>query len=293
MNPKLEGVGHGGRFGRPSRTLLNVNSIEIVVDAAEAEEAGGLMWASGVAGIEERDESDGRVRLIAGVPEEATSAVVEALDRWTVEVEPMDPDRWADSWRPYAKAARISGGIVVQPPWIEPIARPGELEVVLDPGRAWGHGAHPSTLLAAEDLVAAGDLAGRSVLDVGCGSGLLSVLAALRGADAVVAIDIEAAAVEATLANALVNDVADSIDVSTTPVQVLDVRFDVVVANIGLGVLVDLAAPLADRLGPDGRLILSGLLVEQVDAARCAYPDLREMSRRELDGWGSLVLAAP
>ncbi len=293
MNPKLEGVGHGGRFGRPSRTLLNVNSIEIVVDAAEAEEAGGLMWASGVAGIEERDESDGRVRLIAGVPEEATSAVVEALDRWTVEVEPMDPDRWADSWRPCAKAARISGGIVVQPPWIEPIARPGELEVVLDPGRAWGHGAHPSTLLAAEDLVAAGDLAGRSVLDVGCGSGLLSVLATLRGADAVVAIDIEAAAVEATLANALVNDVADSIDVSTTPVQVLDVRFDVVVANIGLGVLVDLAAPLADRLGPDGRLILSGLLVEQVDAARGAYPDLREVSRRELDGWGSLVLAAP
>lgn len=271
-----------------------MNSIEIVVDAAEAEEAGGLMWASGVAGIEERDESDGRVRLIAGVPEDATPAVVEVLEgRWAFSVGTMDPDRWADSWRPYAKAARISGGIVVQPPWIDPIARPGELEVVLDPGRAWGHGAHPSTLLAAEDLVAAGDLAGRSVLDVGCGSGLLSVLAALRGADAVVAIDIEAAAVEATLANALVNDVADRIDVSTTPVQILDAQFDLVVANIGLGVLVDLAAALADRIIPGGRLILSGLLDDQVDPARDAYPGLREVSRRELDGWGSVVLSAP
>lgn len=248
------------------------------------------MWASGVAGIEERDESDGRVRLIAGVPEEATSAVVEALDRWTVEVEPMDPDRWADSWRPYAKAARISGGIVVQPPWIAPIAEPGDLVVSLDPGRAWGHGAHPSTLLAAEDLLAAGGLDGRRVLDVGCGSGLLAIVAAIRGAHTVVAVDIDPAAVEATLANAMVNGVGDLIEVSSTPVAIVDGPFDLIVANIGLSVLADLATVLTGHLVEGGAIILSGLLDDQVDAAIAAYPALTEVRRRELDGWGSVIL---
>ena len=95
----------------------------------------------------------GRVKLIAGVPEEHTDDVAAALDRhWPVVRGRMDPDQWVDSWRPYAKAARLSGGIVVQPPWIAPIAEPGDLVVSLDPGRAWGHGAHPSTLLAAEEM---------------------------------------------------------------------------------------------------------------------------------------------
>lgn len=268
-----------------------MDSIEIVVDGAEAELAGGMMWEAGVAGIEERDEPDGRVRLIAGVPEEATDAVVASLDRyWPVVRGVMEPERWVDSWRPYARAARVSGGIVVQPPWIEPIAEPGDIVVSLDPGRAWGHGAHPSTLLAAEDLVATAPLAGASVLDVGCGSGLLALIAAMRHAEPVVAIDIDPAAVEATLANAAVNGVADRVDVSTTPVRLVEGRYDIVVANIGLSVLVDLAGALTDLVADGGRLVLSGLLDDQIDAAVGAYPQLTELSRRELDGWGSVVL---
>ena len=267
-----------------------MDSIEIVVDASEAELAGGIMWATGVAGIEERSQPDGRVKLIAGVPEEHTDDVAAALDRhWPVVRGRMDPDQWVDSWRPYAKAARLSGGIVVQPPWIAPIAEPGDLVVSLDPGRAWGHGAHPSTLLAAEDLLAAGGLDARRVLDVGCGSGLLAIVAAIRGAHTVVAVDIDPAAVEATLANAMVNGVGDLIEVSSTPVAIVDGPFDLIVANIGLSVLADLATVLTGHLVEGGAIILSGLLDDQVDAAIAAYPALTEVRRRELDGWGSVI----
>ena len=271
-----------------------MDSIEIVVEAAEAELAGGIMWATGVAGIEERSEGGGRVRLIAGVPEEATDAVVAALEvHWPVTRGRLEPDRWIDSWRPYAKAARISGGIVVQPPWIEPIAGPDDVVISLDPGRAWGHGAHPSTLLAAEDLVAVDHLAGRSVLDVGCGSGLLSIVAAVRDAGRIVAVDIDPAAIEATLANATVNGLDGRIDVSSTPVRLVDGPFDVVVANIGLGVLVELSVALTELVARRGSLILSGLLDDQVDAAAAAYPAFAEHHRRELDGWASIVLVHP
>lgn len=276
---------------RGGRTLPAVDSIEIVVAPEDVERAGGLMWASGVAGIEERDEPDGRVRLIAGVPPEHADNVAAALgDSWEVTRGRLDPDQWTDSWKPYARAARIGDGIVVQPPWVAPIAGPGDLVISLDPGRAWGHGAHPSTLLAAEDLVALGTLERRAVLDVGCGSGLLSILAALRRSHRVVALDVDPAAVEATLANAMVNGVGPRVEVSSDPVATVAGPFDVVVANIGLGVLEELAPAIGRAVATDGVLVLSGLLDEQVDAVVAAYPAFRESSRRELEGWASVVL---
>ena len=90
----------------------------------------------------------------------------------------------------------------------------------------------------------------------------------------------------------MVNGVGDRIDVSTTPVGVLDGHYDVVVANIGLAVLVELATVIEGLVGPGGRLVLSGLLDEQVDAAVAAYPSLSERSRSELDGWAAVVLSA-
>jgi len=267
-----------------------VDSIEIVVDAVEAELAGGIMWATGVAGIEERDEPDGRVRLIAGVPEEHTDAVAAALDvHWPVVRGRLEPEFWEDEWRAYARAVRLDGGFVVQPPWIDPIAEPGDRVVSLDPGRAWGHGAHPSTVIAANCLIGL-DVGRRRVLDVGCGSGLLAILAAFRGADRVVAVDIDLAAVEATLANAMVNGVGELVEVSATPAATVDGPFDVVVANIGLSVLRDLAPALTGQVAPGGFLVLSGLLDDQADAAVEAYPELRESSRSADEGWTAVVL---
>lgn len=264
--------------------------MEVVVDAIEAEFASGVMWANGVAGIEERDEPDGRVRLIGGVPPESTSTLAAALDaHWPVVVGRLEPERWADEWRAHATAARLDAGYVIQPPWVEPIAEPGDTVISLDPGRAWGHGAHPSSVLAANDLVWLAP-SGARVLDVGCGSGVLSLVAAAAGARHVLAVDVDLAAVEATLANAMVNDLADRIDASATPVALVEGPFDVVVANIGLGVLVELAPRIASLLAPGGALVLSGLLADQADEAIGAYAGFEVVRRTTLDGWTSVVL---
>lgn len=275
-------------------TLGTVNSIEIVVSAGEVELASDVLWTAGVAGIEERVLGRDTVRLIAGVPEERTADVVAAISpRWTVTQGVMRPELFEDSWRPYAQAVRIGDAVVVQPPWIPPIATPDDLVISLDPGRAWGHGAHPSTRLIAEELVRLGSLTGFTVLDVGCGSGLLAVVAAALGADRVVAIDIDHEAVGATLGNAAVNGVADRIEVSSTPANLIREEFDVVVANIGLTVLTELAATLRPLVRPRGVLMLSGLLDDQLDSAAAAYRPFEETGRRTMDGWGSVVVQPP
>lgn len=271
-----------------------MQSIEFVVSSVEAEFACGLLWSLGVSGIEERAEPDGEIRLIAGFEDDlADEAQAELEQRWPTERGTMNYEQYLDAWRPYASAVRVGDRLVIQPPWIAPIARPGDLVISVDPGRAWGHGAHPTTVLCVEELLSLGDLDGRVVLDVGCGSGVLSVAAALLGADVVEAIDIDLAAVEATLANALVSGVAGLVEASSTPVALVESSFDVVVANIGLATLVDLAPAITARVAPGGVAVLSGLLVDQVDAAVAAYGELVEVERRNADGWSVVVLRRP
>ena len=279
--------------------MLPVESIELVVALEEVDDASGLMWATGVEGIEERSEPNGDVRLIAGVPPEHTDGVIAALaPRWEVTRGVMETEKWLDAWRPFARAVRLSERIVVQPPWVEPIAAPGDLVISLEPGRAWGHGAHPTTVLVARELVdtttAVGSaVAGASVLDLGCGSGLLAVLAAVLGASSVVAIDIDPEAVRATADNAVANEVAELITASDTPVEGLTTTFDLVVANIGIRVLTESAGAIAAVVEPGGLLVLSGLLDEQVDPVVRAYPGFEEVRRVSLEGWSATVLSAP
>ena len=173
------------------------------VEAAEAELAADALWCRGATAIEERNGPAGAVELVAEV------AALDSLDDlpWPVEVIEVD-DSWWDGWRPFARAVRAGAHLVVQPPWAPRLtARHGDVVLLIDPGRAFGSGSHPSTLLALaalEPLVGPGS----TVLDVGCGSGVLAVAAARLGAGRVVAIDIDPAAHAATLDNAARNGVA-------------------------------------------------------------------------------------
>ena len=268
-----------------------MESLEFVVEADEVEFACGLCWSLGVAGIEERDEPDGRVRLLVGVESDAADDAVDELGtRWEVTRSEMNVEAYLDAWRPFARAVRVGERLVIQPPWVDPIARPGDLVVSVDPGRAWGHGAHPTTVLCVEAILRIGDLDGWRVLDIGCGSGVLSVASALLGAKAVVGIDVDFAAVDATLANALVSGVPELVEASTTPVGSIVETFEIVLANIGLGTLCELAGPIGARVAANGILILSGLLVDQVDDALEAYGDFEPVWRRDLDGWSTVAL---
>jgi ribosomal protein L11 methyltransferase len=141
----------------------------------------------------------------------------------------------------------------------------------LDPGLAFGSGTHPTTSLCLQWIDGA-DLNHKSVLDYGCGSGILAIAAALLGARSVAAVDYDPQALEATADNAGKNAVKDRIK-ALAPQQCPNQGFDLLLANILAGTLVELAPTLTPRVAPGGDLVMSGILQEQAQQVIDAYQD--------------------
>ena len=242
-------------------------SIVVVVDPADVDHVSGLVWDLGVSGIEEQPLPDGAVELRIGCERTIAQQALEVLaERWAPTAEPVAADEGLDAWRDHAQVWRI-GSILIVPPWVETPTDVAESDLVLviDPGHAFGSASHETTRMCLEAVV---ELVtpGCAVADIGCGSGVLAIAAARRGATTVVATDIAADAIVATLDNALTNNVADLVEVSTATIDELEpTRFDVVFANIGAATLSSMAAALVRVTKPEGVLVLSGLLGEQVE----------------------------
>jgi ribosomal protein L11 methyltransferase len=248
------------------------------------------------AGLEERDVDEHTVELAiygaAGELPELGDVRAAAGDALVDVSASALPDDWLERWREWHRPIDV-GPLRVRPPWAEP----GTLDVRIDPGRAFGTGAHASTRLTLElmlDLPAGGALA-----DWGCGSGVLSVAAVRLGFDPVLACDVDPASVEATLTAAAANGIAATRGLNASSriaVDVLDLRREpgpwapTVVANLVLPLLVDVAAVM-ER--PPERLIASGLLTPEVDEAAAAFArhGLSPEGRRDGDGWSAILLA--
>lgn len=188
---------------------------------------------------------------------------------------------WLRDWKPLRFGERL---------WVSPRAKTAQIRdrdavvVALDPGLAFGTGTHPSTALCL-DWLARTDLAGRTVLDYGCGSGLLAIAALKLGAARATAVDIDPQALLATRENARANGVGDRIEVIDAK-RFRPRRHDVVVANILAGPLAQLAPRLRRCLKKDGALVLAGLLPSHASAVRRAYrPWIRWRPVVERDGW--------
>ena len=195
---------------------------------------------------------------------------------------------WMDQYRPM----RFGRDLWICPWHIEP--EPDWPVVIrLDPGLAFGSGTHPTTALCLE-WIDRQDLGGKKVIDYGCGSGILAIACALKGADRVVAIDHDPQAVTATLDNARRNGV-DSRVVAAMPDspeahRALSEKADVVVANILAAPLIDLAPKLIRALRPGGSLCLSGILASQTDILTEAYAALGPaVDAQQQDEWARLA----
>ena len=198
------------------------------------------------------------------------------------------PDRvWEREWLAHFRPMQFGRRLWICPSGFSVEAK-GAVVVRLDPGLAFGTGTHPTTALALEWLDGM-DLAGSRVLDFGCGSGILSVAALLLGAEAVTACDIDPQALEATRGNAARNNAGERLTVTADAGQPSG-NFDVIVANIVSGTLIRYADAIAEHLAAKGRLLLSGLLEQQVAEVVAAYGD-RVIFERPLvrAGWARLT----
>ncbi len=194
---------------------------------------------------------------------------------------------WEREWLKDFHPMRFGRRLWIVPNHADAPADPAAVIVRLDPGLAFGTGTHPSTALCLTWLDAHLE-AGARLIDYGCGSGVLAVAAVRLGAREAHAFDIDPQALIATRDNAAANHVAAQVQVheqaATLPGEV-----DVVVANILAGTLVELAPQLCARLAPGGRLVLAGILKQQVHEVRAGFAPLLELSVfAERDGWSAL-----
>jgi ribosomal protein L11 methyltransferase len=180
------------------------------------------------------------------------------------------------------KPMRFGRRVWIVPSWCEP-PQPDAVNILLDPGLAFGTGTHPTTALCMAWLDAQ-DMQDKTVLDYGCGSGILGIAAAKLGARSVTAIDIDPQALLATRNNAERNGVSDMITTGLPRDLHDDERFDVVLANILAGPLVELAPTICQPLRPGGLIALSGILQEQASAVREAYAVYCDMDEPVTEG---------
>ncbi len=278
--------------------MSTVTALVVTVPASEADLASDLLWAMGVAAIEERQPDDPGTEdhlvelwTSLGAEVDSVARAMEAFpSRWRWHLVEVDGDV-VHTWRAHAHPIWVQDDLVVVPAWFQGDLGPRSATattLVIDPGEAFGLGDHPTTMASLRALRHAVH-PGATVLDVGCGSGVLAIGALRFGAVRARAIDIAEAAVSATLANARRNGVMSRLEVSTTPLAEINGTYAVVVANILAPVLRELAPQFRRVLEPDGVLIVSGLFHDRYDSVVEAMAPLRHIDTDRCEGWVALT----
>lgn len=261
--------------------------------AFELELAADALWSLGVLAVEERTGPHGpELWTMLG---DDPAVIAGRLDRWPPEWrwELVDIDATvADTWRDFAVPTRITDELYVVPAWIDAEIEGGARCVRIEPGETFGLGDHPTTVLSARAMLDVLE-PGSRLADIGCGSGVLSVVGALCGAATVDALDIHPAAVGTTLANARRNGVAGRVRAGSWSLADLDGPYDVIVANILAPVLVGLAPQMCRLVRPGGAIVISGILADRHDHVLGVFCGLEVEATLVLDGWAAVTLRDP
>lgn len=241
--------------------------------------------------------------------DDGTDEKVEALRTYCAVLENEFPDTsirvrrgetettsgWALRWKSHYRPVPVTPSIIVYPAWEEATPAAGEQVIRIDPGMAFGTGGHPTTRLCAATMAEllerrTGEV--RTLLDLGTGSGILAICAAMIGVPRVTAVDRDLDAVESALRNMALNQVAERIDVICGTTDCLKGTFDVVVANLDSREFSGAIGAVADLVGPLGTLICSGLLSEEAVAFRASLRslDMKVVDAQESEGWTCMVI---
>lgn len=272
--------------------------VSMRVTPRELELAELRLWELGATGLEERDQttlmrdpSNELVTLVASFANEVVAKL--ALDSvkhdFEAELSYFPDADWAVEWRRGFGPQRIGRRLLLQPSWDTTDRVQGQVVVTLDPENAFGSGDHETTRLvlgALEQRIRGGE----RLLDVGCGSGILSIAALRLGATSAIGVDIDEDAVQVATRNAELNDVDAGFEASTMPLGQVDGQFDMVLANIEARVLLDLRNELSSRVAPEGLLVMSGILSEEHGVVVEAYASMRLVESLHEGPWCACVM---
>jgi len=260
--------------------------VELNVPKELGEAVSNFLIEQGATGIEELESDVEWQRLRTYFEQDGKEkAVLNSLHRYLKSLKQIRPEiprphvktttlpeqDWGENWKRFFKPVQVTSKFVVKPPWARIRPKRGQIPIDITPGMAFGTGTHATTILCIEALEERIKKRGLSVLDVGTGSGILSIIAAKLGAQEVCGIDIDGVALENARENLEKNHVSDIVKIKKGSLSVLHGKFDVIVANIDLKSLRKMRNSLLGRLNHRGSLILSGILEKDKERIRKHY----------------------
>lgn len=186
------------------------------------------------------------------------------IGKGTIELSNIKEEDWANNWKKYYKPRKIGNKIVIKPSWEPYVPEKGDIVLEMDPGMAFGTGSHETTSMCIE-LLEDRIFPHTRLLDLGCGTGILSIAALLLGAQSAVAVDIDSNAVRVAEENAKANKVLDRISIIQGDLlDKVEGKYDIIVANIIADVIIDLSKHIKSYLNPDGAFIASGIIKDRI-----------------------------
>ncbi len=241
------------------------------------------------------DDSEGKAQL-----EEVRAAVSElGLGNTMFHTENMKDEDWSENWKQFFKPLEIGERVLIVPEWEEDIPETDRVKFIINPGVSFGTGSHESTKMCIEEIEKALK-AGDSVLDLGCGSGILSVIALLLGAKDAVAVDIDPMAVETAYSNLALNNLPADIykgyagDITSDNAlceKLAEKKYEIVLANIVADVIINLSGFVKDFMKDDGTFICSGIIIERKDEVKAVLENagLKIKEERLMGEWAAFT----
>ncbi len=281
--------------------------VELYIAQDFEEGVSNFLIEHGAAGIEELEGDLENVKLRTYFPEDGKEKrTLQALSRYLKSLRRIAPEHpltkiktasipeqdWSENWKRYFKPIQVTSKFIIKPPWSKIRLGRDQIPIEINPGMAFGTGTHATTALCIRALEERMRNKGLSVLDVGTGSGILSIIAAKLGAKEVLGLDIDPVAVENAIENVEKNGVSNIVKIKKGSISVIHKKFDVVVANIDFKKLRRMRKPLLNHLGNKGLLILSGILEKEEDRIRLHYLEtkrLRWIKTTRENEWACLI----